>query len=233
MKFLAILFTVLLTISVLTSEAQKFKAGMTCGVNVSAWTKDGDKFGKDLADEMNRNEGFSGFSSENGKRTAFDVGLFALIKKNNNLYFQPELIYVQKGAKFNLDGTFTYEWNDYDVNEIMTIQCDYLDINLLGKYYLGKKLVKFYLMGGPGAGLLVKSKMKVKATIDGESDTKTQDFDQFKSTDAHLNFAAGLEYLESISMECRLQQGFIPILDSTEEYKLTNFGIMININVIF
>lgn len=230
-------YTAILVISFLTLSvdalAQKAKFGMTMGCNFGKWVKESDAFAYDLAQGMNSTQGFSGFTCNTDKRFGFDIGIIAIIPKSKLLWIQPELIYNQKGTKFNLDGYMNYQGTLYKVNEVMTVRSDYVDLNLLAKCYLRDKLLKPYVCVGPGVGILSSSTMRIKATVLDETDFESQAFDELKVIDAQMNAAFGLEYLESIGFELRYQYGFLPILDSDNDYKIMNNGILLNINVIF
>lgn len=225
----------LIIIAILFSQillAQKYKFGLTFGMNSAKWSGESELFSSDLAAEINNQEGFSGFSSMDKNRLGFDMGFFVLVPRSPKFCIQPELLYIQKGSKFDLNGTYTYYYDPYQVKEFVTMKSDYVELNLLARYYLSSKLLKIYVAGGPGAALLLKSRMSVKVELEGETDTQNQEIQGFKSTDAQINLAAGLEYLESISLEVRFQKGFVSVFEN-EPYKIMNQGLQFNINVIF
>lgn len=228
----------LLLFPVLTFS-QKARFGMTMGLNFATWQGDDDKFATDLGQGMSTYNGFSNFNFNDKSRLGYNFGFFVMLPVDKLLYIQPEITYIQKGTKISGSGIFTdnsgWSSNTYSVKEWLTMQSDYIDINLLAKYYLSQNGVRPFILGGPGIAVLARSKMKVKAEIDGESDVDTQDYDYFKSTDLNLNVAAGLEFNESLNIELRYQRGFTGIFETAADnpYAVYNSGIIFNLNVIF
>ena len=219
--------------------SQKTRFGMTMGMNFATWQGDDDQFATDLGQGMSTVEGFNDFNFTDKSRLGYNFGFFALIPVGKSLYLQPEITYIQKGTKISGNGEITVNsgWsnNTYTVKEWLTMQSDYIDINLLARYYLNQNGVRAYISGGPGIAVLARSKMKVKAEVDGESDVDTQDYDFFKSTDLNLNVAAGLEFSESLNIEVRYQRGLTGIFENESDnaYSVRNSGVIINLSVIF
>ncbi|PKP01088.1 MAG: hypothetical protein CVU14_05965 [Bacteroidetes bacterium HGW-Bacteroidetes-9] len=228
----------LLLFPVLTFS-QKTRIGMTMGLNFASWQGDDDKFATDLGQGMSSYNGFNDFSFTDKSRIGYNFGFFVMIPLDKSFFLQTEINYIQKGTKISGSGKFTDNsgWlsNTYSVKEWLTMQSDYIDINLLAKYYLSQNGVRAFILGGPGIALLARSKMKVKAEVDGESDVDTQDYDYYKSTDLNLNVAAGLEFNESLHVELRYQNGLTGIFkhEADNSYSIRNGGIIINLCVIF
>jgi opacity protein-like surface antigen len=139
----------------------------------------------------------------------FHVGGFAEIHVVEKFFIQPELLYSAQGAKF--DGPFG---TDGDV------KLDYLNIPVLGKYYIIDK--KFSVEAGPQLGILLSAKGN------GED---IKDFT--RSTDFGFNLGAGYNLTDNFSVGLRYTIGLSPIsdndIDNSDDYydsaKNSNFQI--------
>lgn len=125
-------------------------------------------------------------------------------------HVQPELLYSQKGYKFN----------DF------TIALDYINLNILLSYYLANMgPVKPFIKGGPYLAYNISAKEK----FEGEEN----DIDDFvKSTDAGVMLRAGVQTAR-IEAGLRLAQGITTVFDneiSDEKNFLIGFFIGFNIN---
>lgn len=215
--------------------SQGMRYGIIGGMNVANWAKDVDKMAQTLEAGYNEVDGFSGFSVTNKPRYGLNFGLFVEFPKTKSLYFKNELMYVQKGVNFIANGSISDYYGNHTQVKIQTImQLDYVDYNFLVKYYLNDNQVRFYVSAGPGAGLLVNSKIKAIAEGDGDSNTDTKDVkDLQKKIDVSLNVLAGLEFNENFSVDCHYLQGLLQVSNDGSSEKIVNRGIMLNFNVNF
>lgn len=238
MKKISILLLVCLYLPFFIS-GQEVKTGLSIGINSAKWVGDADQFANELGMTMNMIEGMSGFSFDNKFRIGFSIGLIVDYQVKKAFSIQPELYYIQKGAKLEGDGLITvddgWDYYTYTVEENLTMQTDYVDLLLLAKYNLSEGNVKPYIIAGPGLGYMVTSKMKVKVNVDGDSDSDSEKYDDFKDFDAHLNFGFGLDFSSTIRLDARYQLGIISILndDTTSGYDLRNGGIAVNLVAVF
>ena len=217
----------------LLSISQEKQYGLTMGLNFGKWMGDDDDFAQGLSDEMNYQEGFSGFSFDSKSRTGFSMGFFYDFPVKKSLSIQPEISYSQKGAKFTGDGMFSYYGEYYNVKSDMVMRLDYLDVLVLAKYSLTNESdIKPYFVAGLGAGYLVSSKMKVKVSVDGESDSETTDIEDCQKMDAHLNFGVGIDFSKALRIDARYGLGLSSIFQD-ESYKLKNGVISVGLAACF
>ena len=113
--------------------------------------------------------------------TAFNFGLVAEIPISEKFYFQPELMYSGQGYSFNDD----------------TIALNYLNIPLMGKYYLTKG---FSLEAGPQIGFLLSAK-----------NDKTDVKDSFNTVDFGVNFGLGYKLDNGLNFGARYNLGLSDI----------------------
>lgn len=130
-------------------------------------------------------------------RVGFHVGGFAEIKLSDKFSVQPELLYSAQGAKGS--------YNDFDGTDIISIDVTsklaYINVPVMAKYYVADK---FSLEAGPQIGFLVSAKEKHSFGGDSEElDIK----DGLNSIDFGVNFGAGYDFTENVSVGVRYNLG--------------------------
>lgn len=230
----AFLLGFLLAISRFTFCQDKH-TGLSVGVNFGNWAGNTTQFGNTLANEMNQQSGFSSFKFSPKVRVGLSMSGFIEFPIQKSLSIQPELAYNQRGITFSGDGKITSSGKSYHADMDMTYQWDYLDFTLIAKYYLTEENKRPYLLFGPGLGYVVSSGINVSATIDGESDSQSEQIEGVKKYDANLNVGAGIDFSESIRLEVRYSRGMLSLLDegSSTEGIFKNSGICLNLAACF
>ncbi|MBT1710183.1 outer membrane beta-barrel protein [Fulvivirgaceae bacterium PWU5] len=167
------------------------KAGITLS------TFGGDDAGDDTKSKI-------GFTLGAGLNLPLGDGMFSL---------QPELNYVQKGAKA--------EYVDEDFNEDVTekLTLGYLEIPVLVKVTFGEA-TKFYVNAGPSVGFGLGGKYKVEVGDESEDvDVKFGDGDDEdkyyieKGTDIGLQLGAGVIVAEKVMIDIRYGLGLTDLYD--------------------
>jgi hypothetical protein len=115
--------------------------------------------------------------------TAFNFGVLSEIPISEKFSFQPELMYSGQGYSFNDD----------------TIALSYMNIPLMGKYYLVKGLS---VEAGPQIGFLFSAKNE-----------KTDVKDSFKTFDFGVNFGLGYKLNNGLNFGARYNLGLTDIND--------------------
>jgi hypothetical protein len=215
--------------------AQSKHTGLSVGVNFGNWNGNTTQFGNTLANEMNQQSGFSSFKFSPKARVGLSMSGFIEFPVQKSLSIQPELAYNQRGITFSGDGKITSSGESYHADMDMTYQWDYLDFALIAKYYLTEENKKPYLLFGPGLGYVVSSGINVSATVDGESDSQSEQIEGVKKFDANLNIGAGIDFSESIRLELRYSKGMLSLLDesSAVEGTFRNSGISLSLAACF
>ena len=170
-------------------------------------TKFGVKGGLNLAN-------FSGDVEDNSSKIGFNVGGFVEIKVSDKFAIQPELLFSTQGAKFEESGSgFSYE-SKYNLS--------YLNIPVMAKYYAADK---FSLEFGPQIGFLTSAKDDYTATESGVTVSGNEDIkDIFESVDFGVNFGAGYDFTENLSVGLRYNLGLSNIAktEAGDDTKISN-----------
>jgi hypothetical protein len=128
---------------------------------------------------------FATISGDNTKGidgvTAFNFGVLSEIPISDKFSFQPELMYSGQGYSFNDN----------------TIALGYMNIPLMGKYYVVKGLS---VEAGPQIGFLLSAKNE-----------KTDVKDSFKTVDFGVNFGLGYKLNNGLNFGARYNLGLTDI----------------------
>lgn len=116
-----------------------------------------------------------------GPVTAFNFGIMTEIEFSEKFSFQPELMYSGQGYSINDD----------------TVALSYLNLPLMGKYYLTKGLS---LEAGPQVGFLISAK-----------NDKTDIKNLFNSVDFGANFGLGYKLNNGLNFGARYNLGLSDI----------------------
>jgi len=131
----------------------------------------------------------SGPESENEweNRMALVAGAFFTFNVGKIFALQPEILYSQKGLKW--DEQFQFEGKDFKATTYM----DYLDIAALAKVFIpvtSNSAFRINLFAGPYVGLKLRGKLKYE--WGGES--AERDLEDLKSQDVGLVFGGGFDF---------------------------------------
>jgi hypothetical protein len=142
-------------------------------------------------------------------KVGFHIGGFMEYKLSEKFAIQPELLYSTQGAKYEFSESFDGE----SYSEEFNYKFSYLNIPIMAKYYVSEK---FSLEAGPQIGFLLNadSDYDYSETIAGEtySESGTTDIKDFiNSTDFAINFGAGYDFNEKISLGLRYNLGLTDV----------------------
>jgi len=169
-KLCAILISmaVLLTLASISASAQGITdKGVKVGLNMSTLS--------------------SNFDIDFKSKLGFIAGGFLTFGLPGGLAFQPELLYSNKGAKYE-------ERFDGDVAKLWII-LNYLEMPLLVKYGFpmsGGSQLTPSIYGGPYGAYRLSGKSKIE--FDGQTQTEDINSDEMKTIDYGLVFGAGLDF---------------------------------------
>jgi hypothetical protein len=134
---------------------------------------------------------FSGDIEDSSALTGFHVGGFAEIKISEKFAIQPELLFSAQGADGD-GGNFSLS---------------YINVPVMAKFYVADK---FNLEAGPQIGFLTSAKVKTQGmSIDAK--------ELFNSTDFGMNFGAGYDFTENLSVGARYNVGISKLF--SEEFE--------------
>ena len=127
------------------------------------------------------------------------AGVFVKVNLGTFFAFQPEVLYVRKGAKLAATGLFT---------ESIKVNLDYIDIPLLARVQMSRG-TGFYLLAGPSIGVNVTAETE-------ESTGETEDVkEDVNTSEMGLVIGAGFD-LAHLVLEGRYTQGLSNIIKNTE-----------------
>lgn len=159
----------------------------------------GVKGGLSLGDFRNLAEQLDEPGADAALKVGYAVGGYLAIRFDKGFSIQPEVLYTQKGVKFD----FGQDTVDADVS----FKADYLDVPILARYTFGKGL-RGYVLAGPS--LDFKLNAKVHTNILGESDDQdiSEDVEDFEFA---IVFGGGIE-IGPLLLEARWSEGLTDIV---------------------
>lgn len=202
-KLLSVLAVVAMLAALVSTTAlaeMNLEVGAKGGINL------GDLWGSDV----------DSLSLDTAVRVGFLGGAFLGATFNENFGARLEVLYAQRGQKFN------------DPDGDITFKLDYVEIALYGTAsYPASDMVCIYGFAGPYVGFNTKSE-----TSNGE----TEDWkDITKSTDFGVGGGAGVSYMATdmlkIFLEAQYNVGFMSIDDSDSDWTIKNQGVGVTAGV--
>jgi hypothetical protein len=144
-------------------------------------------------------------------RIGFHVGGFMQYKLSEKFALQPELLFSTQGAKYQGSGALS----GYVISVESNYKLAYLNLPVMAKYYVSNK---FSFEAGPQIGFLLsaKNEFDYSGTLLGEpiSDSGEIDIkDDFNSFDFGINFGAGYDFNDKISLGLRYNLGLSDVSD--------------------
>ena len=144
----------------------------------------------------------------------FQVGGFAEIKLTDKFAIQPEVLFSTQGGKYK-ESALGYSQED-------KLNLSYLNVPVMAKYYVAEK---FSVEAGPQIGFLLSAKDKYEYSGPDGSDSGKEDIkDGFKSIDFGVNFGAGYDFTENLSLGLRYTLGLSSVADTPDEFEDFGFG---------
>jgi hypothetical protein len=222
---LVILF--MLTVSVFGQQA---KFGITVAGNSTNWRgSDAESFASTFEQGMTYIGASSDFTSE--ARLTFSLGAFYSIPLSPTIFFQPEINYVQRGSK--LTGTMDLSIDDgyggssnYSLDADIVFKCDYIEIPFLLKFSTNSSRDRISFYAGPAYSILMSSKLMVKVSMEGESDSDTEDFSEFDENDFGFIGGAAIEMFSGVVIGARYYHGIKALASDSELYNKAITGYL-------
>ena len=168
-----------------------------------------------------------GVGLDKGTRVGFAAGAFAEFEFGTRWAIEPQLLYIQKGAKYS--GTLSDpDLGDVDVST--SLNTDYVQIPVLFKaeFRNPSGSVTPALFVGPAFGFNIGCSLSVDAGEVGSGDTDCDD-DTVKSTEFSVVFGAGLEF-NRFSLQGRYDLGLSEIAEGAD---VKNGGFLVTLGYAF
>ena len=159
--YIALLVVVCVVGHSLELQAQSISGGLKAGVTAARLPGVTDAVEVTVAEES---------------RWGGTAGVFATLPLNDLVAFQPEALYVMKGATLAVGPSIT-----------LTFDANYLEVPLFFRF--GRSSRRPYFLAGPAVGFRLSA--EAREVVDGV--TETRDFsDQFKRVDVGVSFGGGV-----------------------------------------
>ncbi|MDR0832911.1 MAG: PorT family protein [Candidatus Symbiothrix sp.] len=196
-----VVLVMLIALSAVTMNAQGIKFGVTAGLNFSNW---------------------SGDVKDAKMKTGFQAGVVADFALTESFSIAPELLFAQRGTKFEAGD----ESSTYTLNYLQ------LPINALYKFSIADDS-KLFIFAGPYVGYGLSGTVKEK--FDGESDSGDIKFGsgdgKLNPLDFGINAGVGYQYTKFF-IKAQYGLGFGNLSNSSKE-SIKNGSIGISVGYLF
>ncbi|MGL2963256.1 porin family protein [Flavobacterium sp. RSB2_4_14] len=144
-------------------------------------------------------------------KVGFHIGGFMEYKLSKKFTLQPELLYSTQGAKYQGSDALS----GYIISGESNYKLAYLNLPVMAKYYVSSK---FSLEAGPQIGFLLsaKNEFDYSGTLLGEPISESGEVDikdDFNAFDYGINFGAGYDFNDKISLGLRYNLGLSDVSD--------------------
>ncbi|MFD0975299.1 porin family protein [Salinimicrobium gaetbulicola] len=162
-------------------------------------------------------------------RTGFHLGLVAEFPLTENFAFQPEVLYSSQGAKAEESDSYM----GFTYSSKATLKLDYINVPLMAKYTVTPG---FSIQAGPQLGFLINSEGDYEITMDGETESGTEDLkDDTKGFDFAVAAGLGYQLDMGIFFNARYNIGLSNIWDveGEEDYSQQNNVLQLSVGYMF
>jgi hypothetical protein len=162
----------------------------------------GVKGGVSLGDVPNFDQllNFTGVTTS--QRIGWAAGGFLMVRWENRFALQPEVLYTQKGVKFDV--------SEGSESGNVRVKTDFLDVPVLARYTVGKG-VRGYVFGGPSFDFRMSAKVKTSVVGAGSEEDVSS---EVKSFEFALVVGGGVEF-GPILLEARWSEGLTDLAKNT------------------
>ncbi len=207
-----------------TNASAQLSIGPRAGINLASWSLN------DLAQED---------LGESKSRLSLLFGAVAEIRINDNFAIQPEINFIQKGARFEeterdpIQGDVSYEL-DILLNQIE------IPVMLKGGVSFGGG--RFDVLAGPSFSYSLNGRIKSTFTAGGNSESETEDInfeeDEFARTELGLQFGVAASFNLGSSAKLFLDGRYLMGLTNLntsedDDIEAKNRGIALSAGVLF
>lgn len=166
------------------------------------------------------------------RRMGFQIGAYLTQPLSGALSVQPELHYIQKGAKLDFDVNDP----ELDLNGSVTLKLSYVEVPVLLRYDAGQgSRLRPFVVAGPAFAYRVACTLGIESSefsadqdCDAADDQSSGDDDQFKKFDVGGIVGVGLQGQmggRALSAQLRYSRGFVNIARDAGDQSPRNTGI--------
>ena len=204
-KIISILALVFLTIVSSAQSLIPIKYGIKAGLNLSSLN-------------ISSIEGVN--PTDNSSQTGIAAGFIVHIPLSDEWFINPEVLYSQKGAKFNYAFTHDYEINQRDEYKTTNqITLSYVELNPTISYKATDKLA---LNFGPSVSFLIGEDITPQDLERDNANTAhilTDGLVETASLDVGLNLGISYFFTEHFFVDSRVYTGFLEVASATQPYE--------------
>jgi long-subunit fatty acid transport protein len=204
-KIISILALVFLTIVSSAQSLIPIKYGIKAGLNLSSLN-------------ISSIEGVN--PTDNSSQTGIAAGFIVQIPLSDEWFINPEVLYSQKGAKFNYAFTHDYEINQRDEYKTTNqVTLSYVELNPTISYKATDKLA---LNFGPSVSFLIGEDITPQDLERDNANTAhilTDGLVETASLDVGLNLGISYFFTEHFFVDSRVYTGFLEVASATQPYE--------------
>lgn len=190
--------------------------------NLSAQMSVGGRVGVNFA---NINNDQDGISFDTDAITGLQIAGILDIGLSNNFSIQPELNFIQKGFKIELD------FGGYSASTKFNL--NYLEAPIHAKYKFGTETLKFFALAGPSIGFAMSGKTEnCESGICQTEDFEFNDDDGFQRIEIGLSMGAGVGFNAGpgqLFLDLRYLLGLSNLNEDSDDGKIHNRGFAIGL----
>ena len=158
--------------------------------------------------------------TDNSSQMGIAAGFIVHIPLSDEWFINPEVLYSQKGAKFNYDFTHDYEINQRDEYKTTNqVTLSYVELNPTISYKATDKLA---LNFGPSVSFLIGEDITPQDLERDNANTAhilTDGLVETASLDVGLNLGISYFFTEHFFVDSRVYTGFLEVASATQPYE--------------
>ncbi len=167
--------------------------------------------------------GASGYNDFSKGKMNFEIGAVGEFLLNDQFAIAPELNYAGSGDKLELI--------DGDLKDVKILSTAYIQIPVMVKYYLNDNLS---LNFGPQIGMLMSAQGTSKITIDGDTETVTENIkNEYNSNEFGFNLGGSFKMDNGLFIDVRYFMGMSNLDKYSHDSSLKSSGIKFGVGYYF
>ena len=216
-KLLLFLSFTFLSVGVFSQSLTPIKYGLKVGINLANGTFTTDSAGVKLpATTM---------------QIGPQVGFVMQIALSEKWFLNPEILYSQKGVKFDYDYKVDIDTTRFEFTTTNNLVLTYIVLNPDISYRANEKIS---LNFGPSINYLLSNNLSVSTTIGKETTESSPEVEDANSIDVGLNLGLSYHFNTHLVLNGRVFTGFLPIETNDKDlFSMTNRAFTFSVAYLF